>query len=646
MPEVFTEQPPTATTPDAPLPFNQGAWNQRLQAARLTALDRVQRGRTMIDRYLVQPLDWAPKQHTSTVPHDYFMVEQKKAQLFYQVPEVFLSAARPDAEDAAPLLAAVLNQKILPAKGVNAQALIDAMVFDLVCPMGFAACKIGYEATTRMAPQPPPIDPATGQPMLDADGIPLQPQMKPTVISERYFADRIPPGRLRLPVEWLGGDLDTAPWVAFDFYETDADGRGSSAMTEFEDLLQGPPQNATLQNRRRTTEVWYRATTEDPTAHPDEIRYFQLKEGESEPTKHAKSPNQFVKPDGKLGGMMGYPIGLLTLRTISDRATPPPDTHFTRGTFDELSITHTQQIQRRTRALPQTFIDATRFGTETLEQIEKNENTAFIPVNGPLDPSAVLALDKGRFGPENAVAHSTLERQGEQAWALGSNQQGVQTKGARTATELQLIQANVDTRLDKERGQILTWFCEKFVPKLAALVQMFADETDYVAVLGDDAAPRLVAWNKTQIQGDFTFTVQAGSSQRHDARSEQKRALDLYNLGANDPQWNGVELRRMVARAYGSDAARLIVKAPPPQPEKPKISISIKGEDLNPQMPQYPNVLLILQLNGVQGLQNAAQPQEPISPANPAEPIDSHFADETGQLSGGGAIAAGAGRVQ
>jgi hypothetical protein len=622
-----------------------------LTAAREQAKQRVAIGRTNVDRYLTRKLAGLPATDTVVVPHDFFYTEQKKAQLFYQVPEVHLRAERPDAEQAAPLLAAVLNHKILSAKGVNAQGLMDGMVFDLICPAGFGACKIGYESTSTMVPMPV-TDPTTGQPVVDPEtGAPVS-AVQPVVIAQRYFADRIPPGRLRLPPEWLGGDIDEAAWVGFDFMETTPHAaRGSSMLQEWDDLLQSPAQapSLRLESRRRVTEVWYRAALFDDTAHPDQVRLFQWAEGDPEPRVHENSPYQVALPNGRLGGMRGYPIGFMTIRTISDTAVPPSDVQITRNTVDELSRGRTQLLERRNRSLPQSFINTTKLGADVQAKIEQNINTAFIPIAQPLADGDVVPLDKGRFSRENFEFQDFAERDLDRAWALGANQTGATSRGARTATELQLIQANTDTRLDYERERIVSWFCDKLVPKLAALVQLFAGDQEFVEVLGPNGATRLIAWTKSEIQGDFTYLVQAGATLRHDAASERKRWLDFYNLTANDPFIRRQEVTRNLAKAWGMDPAALLQTPPPADPERPSISIAVKGEDLNPFAPQYANILLILQGAGVNGLAPAAPPAAPPAhpgPTPPAQPVNQHLLDLTAQLPGGGSIAANAARTQ
>jgi hypothetical protein len=175
-------------------------------------------------------------------------------------------------------------------------------------------------------------------------------------------------------------------------------------------------------------------------------------------------------------------------------------------------------------------------------------------------------------------------------------------------------------------------------------VQLFADDEDYARVADPNGQMILQAWDKTAVAGEYTITLAPDSSQRVDAAAEKKRAIDIFTLFGNDPLTNQAELRKITWRTLGRDANRLVLQPQPKPPEKPQISASFKGEDLNPSMPQYVNVASILSVLGI-----GMAPPTPmaIPPGPPAEnpggvppvtPLDKRFdtSGASGQLPGGG----------
>jgi hypothetical protein len=138
------------------------------------------------------------------------------------------------------------------------------------------------------------------------------------------------------------------------------------------------------------------------------------------------------------------------------------------------------------------------------------------------------------------------------------------------------------------------------------------------------------------------------SSQRIDGAAMKKEAVDIYKMFGNDPMVNQIELRKATFRKLGMDPNRLVLQPQPKQPEKPQVSLALKGEDMAPQMPQYVNVATILSALGIgmappppaPGMPSPGMPpQAPeTNPGTVAEvtPIDKRADDGSGKLPGAG----------
>jgi hypothetical protein len=90
-------------------------------------------------------------------------------------------------------------------------------------------------------------------------------------------------------------------------------------------------------------------------------------------------------------------------------------------------------------------------------------------------------------------------------------------------------------------------------------------------------------------------------------------ALDRYQLTANDPFNNRAEGLKDVYAAFGEDPARHLQQPPTPPPEKPRISLSFKAEDLT-----NPMVVSLLQQSGFAIDPAALQQTMAIQTGNPA----------------------------
>jgi hypothetical protein len=627
----------------------------------------------------------------------FYTTENKKPQLFFQVPQITAKALRQDSQAAAPLVQSIINKR-LEADDIDAADLVGSVLDDCLITAGIGGSKIGYDEVAEMVDVPtgrrePAVDPF-GQPQLDAMGQPVltlaldpktgQPETTPIkkIMWSRIYWSHISPADLRFPIGFTGAHYDDAPWIAWRF---NVDENFARSFNINAGAGQALPEDLTLLSDRDRDklmtcgtgyEIFYKAALYDPEErNPDRIRRLVLvsssKRGRRKHSAiiHENSPWQVFGPDGRfLTGMRGYPIHPLCIRPLTERTYPKSDCSVVRDLADEKSLTRTLMVQQRRRNLPIRGFNKNAADAEAIKKIENAETQEMIGFTG--DPREQLfQLPQAALPQETFAFDSIIQQDLDRLSATGSNQQGL-TSEANSATESALIQKALETRLAKERNRVLAWFTAG-VKKVFALVQLFASDEDVALVLDADGAEQYRAWTRAEIQGRFAFALKADSALRIDAQDERNHFLRLFNLAANHPAANSTELLRMLAAAWGLDPTKIIKPPmpppPPPAPEKPKLSISIKGEDLDPTMPQYANVVALLRMYDVDKMA-APGPAAPGAPAaaggapggprptpppsrpggppggaprpvravRPVTPVNQHDADLTGQMTGPG----------
>lgn len=608
---------------------------------------------TNIQRYKGQQpnLPNVGKDDTVVVNADFYNVEQKKDQLFYQTPEVQVAPNEPQLSAAAPLVKAVINNYLGPDE-IDAKRLTDEVLFDILCPAGVGPTKVGYDRVQVDVTVPTErIDPLTQLPAFDEMGQPETTVIKKTIWSQYYWR-RISPADFRRPVGFLSTRWDEAPWLAFDFkanaetlerdYNIDAKTVGDLNTTL---TLAGPNDKEFLTTTATGTEIWYKAHVYDVNEkNPERYRRLVIIKGRKGKTGsvicHENSPYQVFSENGELlQGMRGNPLHPFSIRVVSDDSFPPSDCTISRNQVDEISKGRSQMMKQRDRNVPVRFFSKTGLRKETVSKLERGDIQAMIGVDGPVLDENFKEAAQASFPQENFAFNSIAERDVEKLWALGANQLGLQQDTGRTATELNLVQQGADTRLAGDRGRFIARYMVG-VEKLFALIQMFADHEQIVPIIGDDGTRRLETWDKSKIQGRYAFTIKPDSSQRTNAAEERELTLRAFNVLGNHPMVNSQELLKLVAQKLGLDPT-LLINAKPPEPtrdDKPKISINIKGDDLNPLMPQYANVIHLLELAGVSQMQPSGplpnQVTNPHGGVAPVPPINQHDANLTGKMSG------------
>jgi hypothetical protein len=592
------------------------AWQERIKGASdLIDLKKADWDGNL-DRYLVK----SRARHQIVVPKDYANVEQKKAQLAFKTPEILLEPQLPNLQAVAPIFESVLNFYLGP-KGVNAQAAVDECLTDALAVSGIFGVKICYEATVDgtkpvQVGEQPVVDPMTGQAAVDPmTGQPqMQPVMQevPNIIFQRYIYERISPAKLLIPTDFQGSDYDKAPWLGFKFqmpFELaklafSLPDNFSQTTVEDEDRVGSENKGRSIDGRAKMVtgyEVYYKAAQFDPEVkHPEHKRILVIIDGVEAPVRHEDSPYQVINPDGTLGGQPGFPIHIGALRYVPDSAMPPADVQMSKSQVDELSKGRTHMALQRERSVPMRFGDLSRIGGEEgLQKLKQNEWNGILFLDA-LDASnpPIVEVQRGHYPQENFSFDQTANRDIAEAWAMGANQSGSLNETGRTATELTIAQNNSNTRLDKERLKFQSWFVRS-VEKLAALIQMFADEQAYVRVIGPDNMPRLQAWDKQTIAGEYAFTIKPNSGAPQNVSQERAEFTQMYNILRPSPFINGQELDAEMARKFGMDPAKLIVQPSPKPADVPKISYAFKGEDLNPLSPSFPIVIEILRQGGI-----------------------------------------------
>jgi hypothetical protein len=317
------------------------------------------------------------------------------------------------------------------------------------------------------------------------------------------------------------------------------------------------------------------------------------------------------------------------------------------------------------------------YNTDTLGADELQKATE-APIGGMIglpaaafgDPGGpIRALPHGPYARENFQFNDYIDADLSRTHAIDATSSGT-TESSVTATEAQLRQANVNVRLGWEQGFVADWFVQG-ATKYATLMQRFLPTEEAAAIVGDQAAAAWEAWRRTSASR-LAFTMAPDSSLRNDTPLERKQLQDLYTYLANDPGMNRAYLREKLLLKYHLDPAKAVLppdQVPKPTPQPPVLSLSFKGEDLNPLSPQSPVVLDILSKLGVQidpqAITNALQlgalamaQQQQVAAAEaaatgpdgapphggkvaPMESLDKHNADLTGGMQGSGQMAAG-----
>ncbi len=666
------EKKPAESTPELKIKLaDKGVgsaefWQQEIEDSTARIRDEIPGWRANLQRYEggKPTLRGFKAADTIGVAVQFYTVEQKKPQLVFQVPLPTVKSKRGGSERASTLVQAILRDK-LGEEEMDIEGTVGECLSDCLITAGIGPVKIGYDERTVTVNMPtnrtePDIDPATGLARIDPttqqparrlviDPATGKPEEKPTpkVVWSRFYCEHFSPADLRLPVGFTGTNFDRAPWIGWRFNVDEQTMKkygiesGGASLSDDMTLLSDKDREK-LSSVGSGYEIWYRAHLYDPTVvNPERIRRLVFIPTGQRGTRrsavliHEDSKWQLFQDEEFVGGMKGYPIHPLMFRGLIERTFPKSDCTMVRDAADEKSMGRTLMIQQRKRNLPLRGYNKSSADAEAIKKLEDAEVQEMIGFNG--DPRDQLyALPQSSFPPENFGFDRIIQEDIDRVTASGANQQALSGKGE-TATEASIIARAIETRLAKERGNVIRWLVGAYY-KTFALIQLFASDQEVTRILGKEGADEYVAWKRQDIQGQFAFSMKPDSALRKDAEEERQNYLKLFNLVANHPRVESVEMIRQLMELWGIDTSRIIIPEPPKPPEeKPKLSLSIKGDDFNPSLPQYPNIVTLMQLFGVTmapPTPAAGAAPGPLTAAEGVPAVNQHASEVTGKLPG------------
>jgi hypothetical protein len=343
--------------------------------------------------------------------------------------------------------------------------------------------------------------------------------------------------------------------------------------------------------------------------------------------------------------MIGNPIHPITLRTQADSAWPLADAAFTDPLVRQQNTWRMQSIQARDSNVPR-FLHSDRI-TEAIDKLKEAATGQGAAIEDELMARGVDKLIQPIPHLENAQSDITGERNIEQdiekTLGLGANQAGSINPTVRSATEVATAQANVSVRLKAEQNTLLESIL-RGIRKFDALIQRYADQPQYVQIVGQDGAKALALWDQHTISGRYAYDASVDSQLTVDASTRRKEFLDFVNFMAKSPWLDQGAIGRLGATVFGYDASELIRQPqppPPPPPPHPNVSLALTAPDLG-----LPEVQVVLKQLGIQlspvpspQLQQAMALQAAKNAphggaADKADVISKHSGEETGAMPG------------
>ena len=174
--------------------------------------------------------------------------------------------------------------------------------------------------------------------------------------------------------------------------------------------------------------------------------------------------------------------------------------------------------------------------------LSSDEDNAMVPVKGDENISNVVYPMPALINPPDFYNQSSLiQADMDRVSGISDYQRGVLPEVRRTATEATILQGGADSRA-AEKLTIIELGIAKVASRLIKLAQQYMTEDQTVRVLDKPGKWAWVSFDKNYIDGNFDFSVEAGSTVPMNESFRRQRALQMVDAMAPFAQAGVIKL--------------------------------------------------------------------------------------------------------
>ena len=240
----------------------------------------------------------------------------------------------------------------------------------------------------------------------------------------------------------------------------------------------------------------------------------------------------------------------------------------------ELAMTRTAQLNDRKRGRRITLFRESALDSDGIEALRAGEDNVMINVtNASMNFEEIFRqVSSQGLQPEWYSADQQAMSDIDLVSGVSEYQRGGQTDIRRTATEVGVMQDAANSRSADKLAKVEKAMAD-IAERMIKLSQEYMDTEAVARVVDDFQAVDWVPYNREALQGDFTFNVEAGSTQPQNESFKRQQALQMMDvLGGfmGTGLLNDQEVLAQVMRLNGwHDVERFMGPGmPPPVPEE------------------------------------------------------------------------------
>jgi hypothetical protein len=216
-----------------------------------------------------------------------------------------------------------------------------------------------------------------------------------------------------------------------------------------------------------------------------------------------------------------------------------PETFYPMGELEaieplqhELNQTRTQMMNHRKRFSRKWLYKETAFDTDGRQALESDEDNVMVPVISDDNLGNVISPMPAVINPPEFYNQSDLiSMDMNRVSGVSEYQQGSMPEIRRTATEAAIVQDASNARAS-DKLAIIERSIGDCARRLVMLAQQFMTGEQAIRVVGSEAEPLWLTFDRDYIQGEFDYEVEGGSTAPMNESFRRQRALQIVDAMA------------------------------------------------------------------------------------------------------------------
>ena len=532
--------------------------------------------RRMIDMYRGKHYDNLSDADRTLVNMAFSTINVISPSVSVNYPKIVVSARRPEDGDRATVTEAIVNYwwRHYGCQDEFRKAVKDKLI------LGHGWVKTGYRFVEeeRVKQADPNVE---HNDVLDLEAD-TNVETEMVILEDRPFVERISP--FDVYVDPDGTTLKDIKWIAQRIKRPLADVRNdrrynSNARYEVQPTqyskyaLDGQTPRPDTSSKESYVEVW---------------EFYDIPKGTM--CIFAEGSDKFLVAPTKIPFAFGHPFVMLRNYDVPEHFYPMGELEAIEGLQHELNETRTQMMNHRKRFSRKWLYKESAFDPDGRAMLESDEDNVLVPVMGDEPLGGVITPMPAVINPPEFYNQSSLiAGDMDRVSGVSDYMRGAMPEIRRTATEAAIAQDASNARA-ADKLAVIEIEIGKTAARLVALAQQYMTGEQVARVVGSNALPLWIRFDRDYIQGEFDFEVEAGSTQPVNESFRRQMALQMVDAMAPFVQAGVVDMsalaRHVLQFGFGVKTPEAFLAAPQqPQMEQPQQGQLPPGPDQQ-QMPE------------------------------------------------------------